>query len=310
MSLRLSIIICTLNRERVLCDTLRAVVVLLDGRDDAELLVIDQTRQHEPETEQCLNELAGKLQWHRVDFASLTRARNYGVRRALGDIILFLDDDVVPKPELLDAHLKCYEDPDVAGVGGCTLHLDERLHSRSELSSRELRDLDSGRVDRFDLDWERDTRWARGCNMSFRRDRLFRVGGFDEAFYGVALGEEVELCHRIIQSGGRLRYAPKAEVLHLVNPTGGCRNAELQLTRQTQVLRNSWYHWTRVGLPWGVKIWKIWCAYIRPHVIGRSVCRGGRWLESVGITCKAVVSALREPVMQPSLGLFEKREGS
>ncbi len=301
--IRLSIIICTLNREQVLCDTLRAVVVLMQGRADVELLVIDQTRQHEPETEACLADLADSLQLHRVDFASLTRARNHGVRLARGDVVLFLDDDIVPVPELLDAHLRCYEDPALAGVGGCTLHPGERRHSRSELSRAELQKLDAGQTDRFDIDWERNTKWARGCNMSFRRDWLFRVGGFDEAFYGAALGEEVELCYRIRRVGGRLRYAPAAGVLHLVNPLGGCRDEIVQAERLTQVLRNSWYYWTRTGVPLAVRLWKTWRSNIRPYLIGRRLCSSGRWLVSVVATFQAVWAAIKQPIAKPLLGL-------
>lgn len=302
---RVSIIICTLNREKVLCETVRAVLSLLDGRDDAELLVIDQTRRHEPETEACLSGLAGSLQWHRVDFASLTRARNHGVRLASGGIILFLDDDVVPEAGLIDAHLRCYDDPGVVGVGGCTLHPGERRHSRTELSAGELQKLDAGQDDRFDIDWERDTSWTRGCNMSFRRDWLFRVGGFDEAFYGAALGEEVELCHRLRQAGGRLRYAPDAGVLHLVNPSGGCRDEVVQAERLTQVLRNTWFYWTQTGVPLPAKLMKTWRANIRPYLIGRSLCRSGRWLASVIATCRAVQQSIRAPSMQPSPGLLK-----
>lgn len=300
---RLSIIICTLNREQVLCDTLRTVIALLKRRGDAELLVIDQTRQHEPETEQCLNELAENLQWHRVDFASLTRARNHGVRHARGEIILFLDDDIVPEPTLLDAHLCCYEDPEIAGVGGCMLLPGERVLGREDLAKAELHRLDRGLVDRFDLDWPRDLKWAPGCNMSFRREWLYRVGGFDESFYGAAIGEEAELCHRVRKAGGRIGYAPKARILHLVNPTGGCRDAVAEVERLVQALGNAWYCWKRTGVALPVRLWRL-MRVLRPKLVGFDAFRHSDLSSRLQLVAQVMVRLMTDEARSPALGLL------
>ncbi len=298
--IRLSIIICTLNREQVLCDTLRAVVALMQGRADIELLVIDQTRQHEPETEACLAGLAENLQLHRVDFASLTRARNLGVGISRGDIILFLDDDIVPVPELLDAHLRGYEDPALAGVGGCMLLPGGSQISREVLPAAELRRLDRGLEDRFDLDWPRDLKWAPGCNMSFRREWLFRVGGFDEAFYGAAIGEEAELCHRLRKAGGRIIYAPEARILHLVNPSGGCRDAAADVDRLVQALGNSWYYWRQTGAVLPIRLWRL-ARILRPQALGISASRhsnlGSRVRTILEVLSRLMTEAPRSPVL-------------
>lgn len=300
--IRLSIIICTLNREQVLCDTLRAVVALMQGRADVELLVIDQTRQHEPETEACLADLADSLQLHRVDFASLTRARNHGVRLARGDVVLFLDDDIVPVPELLDAHLRCYEDPALAGVGGCMLLPGGSQISREELPVAELRRLERGLEDRFDLDWPRDLNWTPGCNMSFRREWLFRVGGFDEAFYGAAIGEEAELCHRVRKAGGRIIYAPAARILHLVNPSGGCRAAVADLERLVQALGNSWYYWRQTGVAMPSRLWRM-ARILRPHVVGFAASRHSNLSSRVRTILQVLTRLMTEEPRSPVWGL-------
>lgn len=300
--MRLSIIICTLNREKVLCDTLRAVAALLRGRSDAELLVIDQTRQHEPETEACLADLAASLQLHRVDFASLTRARNHGVRLARGDVVLFLDDDIVPVPELLDAHLRSYEDPVLAGVGGCMLLPGGSQIAREDLPAAELRRLDRGLEDRFDLDWPRDLKWAPGCNMSFRREWLFRVGGFDEAFYGAAIGEEAELCHRVRKAGGRIIYAPEARILHLVNPSGGCRDAVADVDRLVQALGNSWYYWRQTGVALPSRLWRL-ARILRPQVIGISASRYSNLSSRMRTILQVLTRLMTEEPRSPVLGL-------
>src|SRR4051812_42964241 len=92
--LSLSVVIPTYRRESVLIDTLTALLAL-EPRP-AEILVIDQTEQHEQRTERRLQELAqaGRIRHIRLNRASITAAMNEGLRKAKRDIVLFLDDDI------------------------------------------------------------------------------------------------------------------------------------------------------------------------------------------------------------------------
>jgi cellulose synthase/poly-beta-1,6-N-acetylglucosamine synthase-like glycosyltransferase len=60
-TLSISVIIPTYNREEALRDTL--VDVLKQDYPDYEVIVVDQTANHEPETQACLEDLAtqGKI---------------------------------------------------------------------------------------------------------------------------------------------------------------------------------------------------------------------------------------------------------
>lgn len=301
--IRVSIIICTLNREAVLCQTLRRVVALVRLREDTELIVVDQTRQHHEETERCLTELKGAFQLHRVDFASLTRARNYGIRQAIGEIILFLDDDVEPTLSLIDAHLACYRNISVWGVGGCTLLPGQAKVSKAELSQHELNDLQRGRVNRFDLDWGRMISWTPGCNMSFRREKLFEVGGFDEAFYGVAIGEEVELCWRLCNAGGAIAYAPDAELVHLVNPSGGCRDAYKGAEITAQFLDNQYYLLARMGRR-RISRWLALFKQCRIIALNKASLCDGTWIERLGWCWRGLRRALQSTGRLPVRGLL------
>jgi GT2 family glycosyltransferase len=115
----ISVIIPTYGREEPLRDTLEDV--LKQDYPTFEILVVDQTPTHKPEIQAYLEQLAGdrKIHWFRVDWASLPGARNYGVRRASGDIILFIDDDVQMPAGCLKAHARNYlERPEVGAVAG------------------------------------------------------------------------------------------------------------------------------------------------------------------------------------------------
>ena len=89
---QISLIIPTYGREQPLIDSINDA--LKQDYASFEILVIDQTPQHEATTEKYLQELADsqKIRWYRVDWASLPGARNYAVRRAKGEILIFIDD--------------------------------------------------------------------------------------------------------------------------------------------------------------------------------------------------------------------------
>ena len=78
----ITVAIPTYRRERVLIETIEQVFAQNPGAD--EVLVIDQTASHEPETQEFLerNEAAGRLRWIRQCPPSLPAARNRALREA------------------------------------------------------------------------------------------------------------------------------------------------------------------------------------------------------------------------------------
>ncbi len=229
----ISVIVPTYGREGALRDTLKDAIAL--DYPDFEILVVDQTPTHEPETEATLQRMAdaGQVQWYRVDWASLPGARNYAVRRSRGDIVLFIDDDVRLEPGFLAAHARNYQDPSIGAVAG-------RVHDRMKLTQECTRDLgefdylppeamDPG-IAWYHLDLVRaikpqETITARGCNMSFRRELFDRYGlRFDERFIGSAVREESDFCLHIRQTPFKIWYDPTADLVHLGEETGGCHD--------------------------------------------------------------------------------------
>jgi GT2 family glycosyltransferase len=261
-----SLVVATLNRDAALCDTIRAFLDV-DGTLLGEIIVIDQSEGHDPETAAFLGAVANRIEYHRVAYKSLPRARNDGIARATGDIVLFVDDDVRPWAGLVDAHRHAYEDDRVVGVTGPVLEVGHTLIGRAELGEHEHGRLARRETMRFDVDFEFSANYAMGANMSFRRRLLLALGGFDEHFVGMALGEDAEFSHRAKRHGD-IRYVPGAGLTHLKAASGGCRDASTSRDYAWQAGYCTSYFWTRVGAGPLARARKTW-AGLRHHALNR-----------------------------------------
>jgi GT2 family glycosyltransferase len=239
----ISVILPTYRREELLQDTIEAV--LQQEYPNFELIVVDQTQNHKPEVQTYLDEMAaaGKIQFFQVNWASLPGARNYAVRRAEGDIFLFIDDDIQLPEGFLQAHAKNFvENSDIGAVAGRVFDRMKLSNSGNKLTIEDLppEAMDPG-IALYYLDLVHTTKAqqvlsVRGCNMSFRRDIFDKWGlTFDERFRGSAIREESDFCLQLRRTGYKIWYDPNAYLIHLGEETGGChdistRSVQYQLT--------------------------------------------------------------------------------
>ena len=243
----ISVIIPTYGREETLRDTIEAV--LQQDYPCFEVLVVDQTSIHKPPIQTYLERRSHleEIRWFRVKWASLPGARNYGVRRSKGEIILFIDDDVQLPTGYLQAHAGNYLDrPEVGAVAGRVfdrMKLADSAQAEGEAYTVENlppQAMDPGiawyYIDLVHTVKPQQVISARGCNMSFRRSIFSQHGiWFDERFRGSAVREESDFCLRLRQTGYLIWYDPGANLVHLGEETGGChdistRSLEYQLT--------------------------------------------------------------------------------
>ena len=150
------------------------------------------------------------------DAPGLGGARNSGVDKATGDVVVFLDDDAVASRQWLAFFADAYEEPDVLGVGGGI----EPLWRKA-----------SPRWYPAEFDWTvgcsyiglptrpAGVRNRIGCDMSYRRDLVEAAGHF-RLGYGC---DETELCIRlsVLRPKSRLLYMPHASVKRRVPATRG-----------------------------------------------------------------------------------------
>jgi GT2 family glycosyltransferase len=216
-----TVAIPTYRRGPFVLSTARA---LLAQRPKQEIVIVDQTEQHDREVEEELARLAttASVRWLRLSAPSIPGAMNVALTEAETPLVLFLDDDVVPAPELVAAHVAGFssdtiwatvgqvlqpgQEPSVAAASfraaGLQAFLDFPFHSSEPLL---VNNVMAG-------------------NLCVRRDRAVQVGGFDENFVGSAYRFETEFCRRLIRAGGQVLFQPAATLRHLRAGVGGVRS--------------------------------------------------------------------------------------
>jgi GT2 family glycosyltransferase len=133
--------------------------------------------------------------------------RNAGARAATGEVVLFLDSDVVIPRDLVGRVASAFtERPELTAVIGS---YDDDPAAPAVVS--QYRNLLHHYVHQTSRP-EATTFWG-GCG-AVRRSALFAVGGFDES-YAAASVEDIELGARLRAAGGVLRLDRGLQVKHL-----------------------------------------------------------------------------------------------
>jgi hypothetical protein len=133
-------------------------------------------------------------------------ARNAGARAAAGAILLFLADDLVPSPGLLEAHIAAHDESDEGVVVGWYPPAREREAGYLAMGLR------AWWHDRFEAMQEPSHRFSfRDClggNVSVPATLFRQLGGFDPSF--TETREDHELGARALMAGASIRFASAA----------------------------------------------------------------------------------------------------
>lgn len=165
-------------------------------------------------------------------------ARNYAIPRSEGDILVFVDDDVLIGTGWLEEIVKGFQDPNVYCVTGRViptgpLTLTAERSGRYYTSERALSDwtLDTSNPDWYQYILGEPVGF--GCNMAFRKNFLENFSSFPPDLGAGSLiggGDEFYMYLQVLKHGFRIRHNPAAAVTHVFDDNIGnqkARNAQL-----------------------------------------------------------------------------------
>ena len=279
--MELSVLIPSFRRPEPLLATIRDILKQEDV--EFEVIVVDQNTTWPSELEAARLEVLRdeRVQWITGYPPGVVAARNHAAQKAIGEVLLFIDDDVrIEYRGFIKGHLEPYLDPRVAAVTGAELYLGTPQLEQFRVAEFGVIQFGEAWVDRSPLaqviGFSRSS-W-RGevvcsfftCNASIRRSVFMKVGGFDEGFEGNAYGDDYDLAIRMVEAGHRVVYSPKPWLIHLQLPMGGLRlsdadNGTSEFARAVSPLLFFFRH-ARKGL--------VWDLFYR-HVLRKTVLRRG-----------------------------------
>lgn len=199
--IKASIIIGTLNQEKILKKTLLTLFEQLYPKDEYEVILIDSMSGDG--TESMIKTLTPtcSFKYIRRENQGKVNARNFAIDLAQGKIILFTDADIPCEPNWLAKHMKYQmEFSNTAFIG-------------QTIRQRKLDQYDTEIPKKFKMLQKVNWSYFLSGNLSIRKEYLLKAGFFDEAFkeYG---WEDIELGYRLNKMGIALRFIPNALNYH------------------------------------------------------------------------------------------------
>ena len=234
--LHFSVVVCTYNRVDDLRKCLEGFAKVKFPPERFEVIVVDNNSQDE--TRDLVERLRSNHSWLQYVLETeqgLSFARNRGIEESLGKIVIFTDDDAVPRPDFLLEMQKAFSAyPSALCVGG-------RIYPDFDVSPPSWFNTNyETQVSAYDMGDEpfvyEEQVGPFGTNMAFRRESFERAGRFDTTLgrkgNSLLSNEEIALVDKIKEIPEGCVYWPKAEVDHRV--------PEDRLTRKWMLSRFFW----------------------------------------------------------------------
>ncbi len=235
----ISILISTKNRFQDLKECVVSLLAQSIKPDEVIMVDASDTNTSREMVETLLKDTGISLAYHRQDVIDgkirKTMAWNRTLKMALGDIVVFLDDDVVLEKDYLSQLLKAYREntlPGVVGVMGHTKNPHDEKQKSPMLSSLKkalykcfllYRDDGGGRMQPSGFPAYSSAKDAiipveimPTCNMSVKKE-VFEEFTFDEWFHGYSYQEDDDFTYRVSRKYQFL-YTPFAELTHKTSP--------------------------------------------------------------------------------------------
>ncbi|MBI5642817.1 MAG: glycosyltransferase [Deltaproteobacteria bacterium] len=215
---RVSVIIPAYNCEKTVSRCLESLLQQDYPKDLYEIIAVDDGSK---------DGSADVIKRYRVHYLwqvnkGPATARNKGVEKAAGDIVLFTDSDCVPDRGWIREMVRPFEDKGVAAVKGAYRTEQKGVVARfSQLEFEERFEMlkKAASIDMVDT-----------YSAGFRKEIFTKMGGFDTSF-PVANNEDTELSYRMSGLGYRMVFNPQAIVSHLNHPASVRRYSKIKFWR-------------------------------------------------------------------------------
>jgi len=244
---KLSVIICTYQRSEKLSNAIKSVIEQSMDQADYEIIVVNNDYLND-EIHYLVREFRTTysvdesfLRYMEAPLKGLSFARNVGLFGAEGEVLLYIDDDAIASPDLLEQTIKGFSDrPDIGVMGGSIiLNHDKRpeeVKPGTEAFWSQLI-VEGEEIIDSKFQWE----FPYGANFAVRHTALMRIGGFRNAYgrkgNNYAGGEEIVVSFAMGEIGYKVGLNPMMKVIHDVE-TSRYTVEHVRKTMRNSILTN------------------------------------------------------------------------
>lgn len=200
----ISIIMPAYNAANLLPRVLAPLIEMRDKGEVEEIIVVDDVSSDN--TVEVAENLGARVISMPVN-SGPGAARNYAAQHSQGDILWFVDSDVIAWPDGAQRVRDAFVSGEYAAVFGSY----DELPDGTPWFSR-YKNL-THRFYHQNAQRNAETWWA-GCG-AISADMFRKVGGFDVETYRVPSIEDIELGYRINETGGKILLEPELQGKHL-----------------------------------------------------------------------------------------------
>lgn len=197
----LTVGLCSRNRKETLKLVLESLADQSIHPDRYEVVLIDDGSTDGTEEMAKSLDVPYRLTYGYQPHSALATARNHGISLSRGEVMLYIDDDVLADHRLLEEHLRSHEEFQQCVVNGWVNHVETpEIPDKPKFTMADI-----------------STSFFWTSNVSVKVDDLYRAGLFDESFkeYG---WEDQELGLRLMAIGLVRKTNYRAIGYHIKKP--------------------------------------------------------------------------------------------
>ncbi len=198
----ISVIIPSYNSEKTIERTITSLKKQTYS-GSYEIILVDSSIDRTPEI--VRNNFSDIKYFHLEKKTDPGTARNFGVKRCKGEIILFIDSDCIADPEWIEILVNLHHETNYAAIGGAVINGNNPKNNVAWAGyMAEFREFLPGHG-------TREISHIATCNISYKKKHFDSLGGFHPDYYPQ---EDMEFNYRLTKSGEKILFYPKAQIRH------------------------------------------------------------------------------------------------
>ncbi|MDD3985489.1 MAG: glycosyltransferase [Methanobacterium sp.] len=226
--MKLSIIIPSYGRANVLDNCLDSINKINNELNNYEIIVINNN--NDLKIEKATSKVCKKYDLNIIEInphkgLGSVKARNEGIKKSKGEILIFFDDDTIIQKNYFIELLNTFKDIKVGAVGGAEIKEQKNSIFHNLLFKyKKTGDITwSGNIiSNFSqkITHNLNVKHLHGSNFSIRKKIIKKIGLMDEKMFGHYM-DETEFIYRVYELGFNVVFNPKCRVIHTASNIGG-----------------------------------------------------------------------------------------